>query len=80
VQFDSSDKAALHKLDSDFTIDAGGESATIAGDMKIEIIRIAGERYQLVINFPGGMEFPILLSRSQTLKQLSVRDESVPAQ
>ena len=78
VRFDSRDKAALRKLDNDFTIDASDKVATIAGD--IEIVRVAGDRFQLTITFPGGVEFPILLSRNQTLKQLGFRDESVPEQ
>jgi hypothetical protein len=80
VRFDSRDKAALRKLDTDFTIAADGEVATIAGNIEIEIVRVAGERFQLTLNFPGGMEFPILLSRSRTLEQLGFRDESVPEQ
>ena len=34
VKFDFQDKAALRKLDSGFTIDADGEVATSAGDMR----------------------------------------------
>jgi hypothetical protein len=80
VRLDLQDKAALRALDSDFVIAADGEVATIAGDMKVEIIRVADERYQLAINFPGGEEFIILLSRDRTLEQLGVHDESVPEQ
>jgi hypothetical protein len=74
VRLDSSDKAALRALDSDFAIDAGGEIATIAGDMKVEIVRVTDERYQLAITFPNDQEFIILLSRSRTLEQLGVHE------
>jgi hypothetical protein len=79
VRLDLQDRAALRALDSDFAIDAGGEIATIAGDIKIEIIRVAGDRFQLTITFAGDKEFLILLSRDQTLKQLGVCEE-VPEQ
>jgi hypothetical protein len=77
LQLDFQDRAALRALDGDFAIGADGEIATIA-DTKVKITRVADDRLQLAIIFPGGVEFPILLSRNQTLKQLGFRDESVP--
>jgi hypothetical protein len=79
IRFDLQDKAALRALDSDCAIDASGEVATITGSVKIEIVRVGDERYQLAIDFPG-KEFVILLSRDRTLEQLGICDESVPEQ
>jgi len=73
IQFDFLDKAALRKLDNDFTIDTSGEIATITGD--IEIVRVGGDRFQFTVTFPGGEEFLILLSRDRTLEQLGVNAE-----
>ena len=74
-QLDSLDQAALRALDSDFTIDASGEVATIAGNIEIEIVRVGGDRFQFTVTFPGGEEFLILLSRDRTLEQLGVNAE-----
>ena len=38
--FDAQDRASLHALDPNFTIDASGEIATITGRMKVEITRV----------------------------------------
>ena len=34
LQFDAQDKAALRKLDDDFTISADGEHAVVSGEME----------------------------------------------
>ena len=39
-RFNEQDRAALRALD-DFTISADGETATVAGEMEIEIVRLA---------------------------------------
>ena len=41
MRFDEQDKRALRALDSDFTISTDGETATVAGEMEIEIVRLA---------------------------------------
>ena len=64
--FRSQDKAALRALD-DFTISADGETATVAGEMEIEIVRVAhdgGDRLWLTITLPGGEEFAVRVFRS----------------
>ena len=73
IQFDSQDRAALRALDNDFMIDPSEEVATSVGD--IEIVRVAGDRFQFTVTFPGGEEFLILLSRDRTLEQLGVNAE-----
>ena len=75
TKFDRQDERALHALDPDFAISDSSEVATISGAMKIEITRI-DERLRLLIEFPGGEEFGIWLSRAKTLEQLGVKDES----
>jgi DNA repair exonuclease SbcCD ATPase subunit len=74
VRLDLQDKAALRALDSDFMIDPSEEVATSVGD--IEIVRVAGDRFQFTVTFSGGEKFLISLSRSRTLEQLGVRAES----
>ena len=39
--FDEQDRAAPHALDDDFTISADGETATVAGEMEVVIVRPA---------------------------------------
>ena len=56
--FDAQDRASLHALDPNFTIDASGEIATITGRMKVEITRVEGQ-LRLRIRFPSGEEFII---------------------
>ena len=66
MRFDDQDKAALRALD-DFTISADGETATVAGEMEIEIVRLAhdgGDRLRLTITLPGGEEFAVRVFRS----------------
>jgi hypothetical protein len=71
MQFDTPDKAALRALDATFTIN-DGETATITGEMTVEIVRPGENRFRLTVTFPGGEEFVVNLSRSQTLEQLGV--------
>jgi hypothetical protein len=54
IQFDAPDKRAFAALDDDFTITPDGETATIDGDMKVEITRRAHEQFRLRFKFPGG--------------------------
>jgi hypothetical protein len=57
LQFDDQDKRALRALDADVAISADGETATVAGEMGIEIVRPAddgGDRLWLTITLPGG--------------------------
>ena len=66
MRFDDQDKAALRALD-DFMISADGETATAAGEMEIEIVRVAhdgGDRLWLTITLPGGEEFAVRVFRS----------------
>ena len=48
----------------------------LATGAKIELIRIADDRYDLTIDFPTGVQFPILMSRTQTMRTLGIKDES----
>ena len=71
MTFDDQDKAALHALD-DFTIsdDGNGESATLAGEMKVEIVRPAhdgGRQLWLTITLPGGDEIAVIMPRRNLL-------------
>ena len=59
MRFDEQDKRALRALDSDFTISADGETATVTGEMEVKIIRPAddgGNQFWLTIQLPGGEE------------------------
>ena len=42
MRFDDQDRAALRALD-DFAISADGETATVAGEMKVELVRPADD-------------------------------------
>ena len=67
LQLDDQDRAALRKLDDDFAITADGETATVAGEMEVEIVRPAddgGDRFWLTIRFPGGEELDVRIARS----------------
>ena len=73
MRFDEQDKRALRALDSDFTISADGETATVAGEMEIEIVRLAhdgGDRLWLTI--PGGEEFAVRVFRSALLEAAGI--------
>jgi hypothetical protein len=78
--FDDLDKQALHKLDNDFTISPDGETASITGEMTIELVRPAddgGAQFWLAITFPGGEELDVRIRRIQLLEQLNIEgDES----
>ena len=75
LKFDSLDKRLLAARDPDFVIDASNEAAEVSGPMTIRIVRTADDRLQLTIDF-SGVEFPIVLSRTQTLRQLHIAGES----
>ena len=82
MQFDAQDKAALHKLDDDFTISADGEVATVAGEMELKIIRPdhdGGTQFWLTIQLPGGEELDVRIRRTQLLEQLDVGDDESSA-
>lgn len=75
MQFDAQDRAALRKLDDDFTFSNDGETASITGEMTVEIVRPAddgGARLWLTIRFPGGETLDVRIARSQLLQQLDV--------
>jgi hypothetical protein len=80
IRFDAQDRAALAALDSDFTISADGETATVAGEMEVVMVRPAddgGARFWLTIRFPGGETLDVRIARAQLLQQLDVEaDES----
>ena len=74
MRFNEQDRAALRALD-DFTISADGETATVAGEMEIEIVRVAhdgGDRLWLTITLPGGEEFAVRVFRSALLKAAGI--------
>ena len=74
-RLDDQDKAALHKLDDEFTISADNEVAKVVGEMEVEIIRPAddgGARFRLTLKFPGGEELEVRIARSQLLEQLDI--------
>jgi hypothetical protein len=80
MKFDAQDQAALRALDNDFTISADGETATVTGEMEIEIIRPAhdgGDQFWLTIRLPGDEKLDVIIRRAQLLQQLDVEaDES----
>ena len=74
MRFDDQDKAALRALD-DFTISADGETATVAGEMEIEIVRVAhdgGDQLWLTITLPGGEEFAVRVFRFALLEAAGI--------
>ena len=79
-RLDDQDKAALHKLDDEFTISADNEVAKVVGEMEVEIIRLTsddGARFRLTIKFPNGEELEVRIARAQLLEQLDIEtDES----
>jgi hypothetical protein len=80
MPFDKQDKRALRALDDTFTISADGETATVAGEMEVVIVRPAddgGARFWLTIRFPSGETLDVRIRRAQLLEQLDVEaDES----
>ena len=69
MRLDAQDRAALHAL-ADFTISPDGETAMVAGEMEIEIVRLAhdgGDQLWLTITLPGGEEFAVRVFRSALL-------------
>ena len=76
LQFDAQDQAALQALDSDITISADGEVATVTGEMEVEVVRPVddgGNRFRLTITFPNGEELEVRIARSQLLEQLDIK-------
>jgi hypothetical protein len=72
MQLDTQDRAALRALD-EFTIDADGKTAKVAGEMEVTIVRPAdddGIRFLLTLRFPGGEELEVRIARAQLLEQL----------
>jgi hypothetical protein len=80
MRFDDQDKAALRKLDDDFTFSNDGETASITGEMTVVIVRPAddgGARLWLTIAFPNNETLDVRIARGQLLEQLDVEaDES----
>ena len=80
MRFDDQDKAALRALDV-FTISADGETATVAGEMEIEIVRLAhdgGDRLWLTITLPGGEEFAVRVFRSALVEAAASKRTKKP--
>jgi hypothetical protein len=75
LKFDSMDRQMLTRFDPDVEISNNDEIAVIKGPMRIEIVRIADDKLELNIGF-AELDFPIVLSRSQTMSRLGVKDES----
>ena len=74
MRFDEQDKAALAALDRDFVISADGETATVSGEMEVEIVRPAddgGARFWLTIRFPSGETLDVRSWSSSTSKRTS---------
>lgn len=74
LKFDPVDLRLLAAFDSSFIVDDNNELASVSG-CKIEIVRIDVDKLELTVVFDK-VEFPILMSRSQTLKELHVADDS----
>jgi len=79
MRFDNQDRPALRALDH-FTISADGEIATVAGEMKVEVVRPAddgGGRLWLTIRLPGGEDLNVRIQRTALLQQYGIEtDES----
>ena len=79
MRFDDQDRAALRALD-DFAISRDGEIATVAGEMKVELVRPAddgGGRLWLTIRLPGGEDLNVRIQRTALLQQWGIEaDES----
>jgi hypothetical protein len=72
---DEQDQRALSALDADFTISADGETATVAGEMELKIIRPdhdGGNQFWLTLQLPGGEELDVRIRRAQLLEQLDI--------
>jgi len=74
MPFDEQDKAVLRALDGDFTIrtDGNGDTATLAGEMKIEMCRPAfdgGSQFWITITLPGGDELSMTMRRDDLKEQ-----------
>jgi hypothetical protein len=74
-RLDAQDRAALRALDDGFVISADGETATVAGEMEITLVRPAddgGARFWLKITFPNNETLDVRIRRSQLLQELDV--------
>ena len=74
MRFDDQDRAALRALD-DFAISRDGEIATVAGEMKVELVRPAddgGGRLWLTIRLPGGEDLNVRIQRTALLQQCGI--------
>ena len=80
IRFDDQDKAAaLRALDDAFVISSDGETATVVGEMEVDVVRPAddgGARFWLTIKFPGGEELDVRIARAQLLDQLDIGDDA----
>jgi hypothetical protein len=75
MQFDSQDRRALQALDDDFVISADGETATVAGEMSVVVIRPAVDgvgQIWLTLRFPSGETLDVRIARTQLLHELDV--------
>jgi hypothetical protein len=70
---DAQDKAALYSLDSDFVI--AGDTAKVAGNLEIEVVREAQDRLCITINFPGGEKMDVRILRVQLLRELGIESD-----
>jgi len=68
----------LRALDN-FTISADGEIATVAGEMKIEMVRPAhddGDQFWLTISLPSSEELNVVIQRTDLLQQLGIEADA----
>jgi hypothetical protein len=73
MRLDAQDRQALRALDTDFVISADGETATVAGEMEVVVVRpVDGDQFWLTITFPGGETLDVRIRRAQLLEQLDV--------
>jgi hypothetical protein len=73
MQFTDKDQAALRKLDPDVEINANG-TATISGEMHVEITRHE-DRFQVKFTFPnGGQQLDVAIRHSQLLRELGIEN------
>ena len=75
MKLDTEDERALHALDPDFAVNADRELASIAGSMKLTIVRAAddgGIRLRLQIQFPNDEKLDVWISRERLLHELGI--------
>ena len=76
MKIDDVDRQILLALDAGFVVEDDEQVATLSGPITIKVIRDAEDILEMTIEF-ANIDFPIKMSREQTIKSLRIEHPEV---